>query len=47
MKTTQFIPHPLYLQMKERNKYSKWKATEIMKALREGRMPTPGGYGEV
>ena len=26
--------------------YAKWKATEILKALREGRMPTPGAYGE-
>lgn len=32
----------------ERNKqvYSKWKATEILKAIREGRQPTPGGYGD-
>lgn len=27
--------------------YAKWKATEILKALKEGRTPTPGGYGEV
>jgi vacuolar protein sorting-associated protein VTA1 len=26
--------------------YSKWKATEILKAIKEGREPTPGGYGE-
>lgn len=26
--------------------YAKWKATEILKALKEGRTPTPGGYGE-
>lgn len=26
--------------------YSKWKATEILKAFKEGRRPTPGGYGE-
>lgn len=26
--------------------YAKWKATEILKALKEGREPTPGGYGE-
>lgn len=26
--------------------YCKWKATEILKAIKEGRKPTPGGYGE-
>ena len=26
--------------------YAKWKATDILKALNEGRTPTPGGYGE-
>lgn len=26
--------------------YAKWKATEILKAIKEGRTPTPGGYGE-
>ena len=26
--------------------YAKWKATEILKAIKEGREPTPGGYGE-
>lgn len=26
--------------------YSKWKSTEILKALKEGRSPTPGGYQE-
>jgi len=26
--------------------YAKWKATEILKALKEGREPAPGGYGE-
>ena len=31
----------------KRTKYAKWKATEILKAIREGREPTPGGYGEV
>mmetsp|Transcript_21668 Transcript_21668/g.50015 ORF Transcript_21668/g.50015 Transcript_21668/m.50015 type:complete len:382 (-) Transcript_21668:71-1216(-) len=32
----------------EKNKtvYAKWKATEILKAIKEGRQPTPGGYGE-
>ncbi|CAO3617006.1 unnamed protein product [Cunninghamella blakesleeana] len=27
-------------------KYSKWKAADIMKAIREGRTPTPGAPGE-
>jgi len=31
---------------KKRIVYSKWKATEILKAIKEGREPTPGGYGE-
>jgi len=26
--------------------YAKWKSTEILKAIKEGRTPTPGGYGE-
>ena len=26
--------------------YAKWKATDILKALKEGRTPAPGGYGE-
>lgn len=26
--------------------YCKWKATEILKAIKEGRTPTPGGYNE-
>ena len=26
--------------------YAKWKATDILKALKEGRKPTPGGFGE-
>lgn len=26
--------------------YCKWKATDILKAFKEGRQPTPGGYGE-
>lgn len=30
----------------ERRVYAKWKATEILKAIREGRKPTPGAYGE-
>lgn len=30
----------------EKNKilYAKWKSTEILKAMKEGRKPTPGGY---
>ena len=30
----------------ERRVYAKWKATEILKAIREGRKPTPGAFGE-
>uniref|UniRef100_A0A7S1ZCU8 Vta1/callose synthase N-terminal domain-containing protein n=1 Tax=Trieres chinensis TaxID=1514140 RepID=A0A7S1ZCU8_TRICV len=30
----------------EKRVYCKWKATEILKAIREGRKPTPGGFGE-
>jgi vacuolar protein sorting-associated protein VTA1 len=26
--------------------YAKWKATEILKAVKQGRTPMPGGYGE-
>ncbi|CAJ1953746.1 unnamed protein product [Cylindrotheca closterium] len=35
-----------YLEVKEKSKYAKWKATDILKAIKEGREPTPGGYGE-
>jgi hypothetical protein len=31
----------------EKKKYSKWKATDILNALKEGRKPTVGGLGEV
>lgn len=31
-------------QDRKRILYSKWKATEILKAIKEGRDPTPGGY---
>mmetsp|Transcript_20831 Transcript_20831/g.57925 ORF Transcript_20831/g.57925 Transcript_20831/m.57925 type:complete len:364 (-) Transcript_20831:191-1282(-) len=31
---------------KKRIKYAKWKATDTIKALNEGRQPTSGGYGE-
>ncbi|KAL3941015.1 MAG: hypothetical protein SGBAC_004556 [Bacillariaceae sp.] len=34
------------LEIKEKSKYAKWKATDILKAIKEGREPTPGGYGE-
>lgn len=33
-------------EIKKRAVYGKWKATEILKAIKEGRQPTPGGYGE-
>jgi vacuolar protein sorting-associated protein VTA1 len=32
--------------LKKRAVYAKWKAMDILKALKEGRQPTPGGYGE-
>ena len=31
---------------KKRALYAKWKATDILKALKEGRTPQAGGYGE-
>ena len=31
---------------KEKRLYAKWKATEILKAIKEGREIVPGGYGE-
>jgi vacuolar protein sorting-associated protein VTA1 len=31
---------------KKRIIYAKWKSAEILKAFKEGRQPTPGGYGE-
>jgi len=33
-------------EIKKKVIYSKWKSTEILKALKEGRAPAPGGYGE-
>ena len=33
-------------EQKKKSVYCKWKATEILKAIKEGRTPTPGGYGE-
>lgn len=32
---------------KKRRVYSKWKATDILKSIREGRNVIPGGYGEL
>ncbi|CAM9846272.1 unnamed protein product, partial [Heterosigma akashiwo] len=34
-------PEPL-----QKKKYAKWKAAEILKAVKEGRDPAPGGFGE-
>jgi len=34
------------LEEEKKSFYSKWKATEILKAIKEGREPTPGGYGQ-
>lgn len=31
---------------RKKSVYCKWKSTEILKAIKEGRTPTPGGYGE-
>lgn len=31
---------------KKKTIYCKWKATDILKAIKEGRQPTPGGHGE-
>lgn len=33
-------------ELKKKYVYCKWKSTEILKAIKEGRTPTPGGYGE-
>ena len=33
-------------EIKKRSVYAKWKATDILKAIKEGRPPAPGGYGE-
>mmetsp|Transcript_3963 Transcript_3963/g.6239 ORF Transcript_3963/g.6239 Transcript_3963/m.6239 type:complete len:372 (-) Transcript_3963:69-1184(-) len=33
-------------ELRKKAIYAKWKSTEILKALKEGRKPTPGGYGE-
>ncbi|CBN79059.1 conserved unknown protein [Ectocarpus siliculosus] len=32
--------------MDRRRIYCKWKASQILKALKEGKIPTPGGAGE-
>lgn len=33
-------------EIQEKIRYSKWKASDIMKAIKEGRTPTPGAPGE-
>jgi vacuolar protein sorting-associated protein VTA1 len=33
-------------EIKKKSIYAKWKSTEILKAIKDGRKPTPGGYGE-
>ncbi|RUP45321.1 Vta1 like-domain-containing protein [Jimgerdemannia flammicorona] len=33
------------VEIEEKIKYAKWKATDIMKAFRDGRVPTPGPPG--
>jgi len=35
-----------FVEQKKKAVYCKWKATEILKAIKEGRTPTPGSYGE-
>jgi vacuolar protein sorting-associated protein VTA1 len=35
-----------FQEIKKRAVYAKWKATDILKAIKEGRDPTKGGYGE-
>lgn len=37
---------PIMEEDRKRIIYAKWKSTEILKAIKEGRQPTPGGYGE-
>mmetsp|Transcript_24855 Transcript_24855/g.58325 ORF Transcript_24855/g.58325 Transcript_24855/m.58325 type:complete len:360 (+) Transcript_24855:308-1387(+) len=32
-------------EQKKKSVYCKWKSTEILRAIKEGRTPTPGGYG--
>ena len=33
-------------EVKQKKKYAKWKAADILAAIKEGRAPTPGGFGE-
>ena len=33
-------------EMDRRRIYCKWKASQILKAIKEGKTPTPGGAGE-
>jgi vacuolar protein sorting-associated protein VTA1 len=35
-----------FAEDRKRIVYAKWKSTDILKAIKEGRAPTPGGYGE-
>lgn len=35
-----------FAEDRKRIVYAKWKSTDILKAIKEGRSPTPGGYGE-
>lgn len=32
--------------VQDKIRYSSWKASDISKALREGRTPAPGGFGD-
>lgn len=34
------------LEIKKKAKYAKWKAADVLKAIKEGRKPASGGYGE-
>jgi vacuolar protein sorting-associated protein VTA1 len=34
------------VEIRKKSKYAKWKAADILKALNDGRKPTPGGFGE-
>lgn len=43
--TAPSLMHLLLLQNRDKIKYAKWKASDIAKAFREGRTPTPGPVG--
>ena len=36
-----------WAQISEKIRYAKWKTVDIMKALKEGRVPRSGPFGEV